>query len=66
MSQAIWSISSLVRYIKASLDRDMNLQSILIKGEVSNFTHHRSGHYYFTLKDNSSRISCQVECVREL
>ena len=58
MSQAIWSISSLVRYIKASLDRDMNLQSILIKGEVSNFTHHRSGHYYFTLKDNSSRISC--------
>ena len=33
MSQAIWSISSLVRYIKASLDRDMNLQSILIKGK---------------------------------
>lgn len=58
MSQAIWSISSLVRYIKSSLDHDMNLQSILIKGEVSNFTHHRSGHYYFTLKDNSSRISC--------
>lgn len=58
MSQAIWSISSLVRYIKSTLDHDMNLQSILIKGEVSNFTHHRSGHYYFTLKDNSSRISC--------
>lgn len=58
MSQSIWSISSLVRYIKASLDRDVNLQSILIKGEVSNFTHHRSGHYYFTLKDNNSRISC--------
>lgn len=58
MSQSIWSISSLVRYIKSSLDHDMNLQSILIKGEVSNFTNHRSGHYYFTLKDNSSRISC--------
>lgn len=50
MSQAIWSISSLVRYIKASLDRDMNLQSILIKGEVSNFTHHRQRSLLFYIK----------------
>lgn len=58
MSQMIWSISSLVKYIKNSLDNDQRIQSILIKGEVSNFTNHRSGHLYFTLKDASSRISC--------
>lgn len=45
------------RYLKLSLDDDPNLQSIYIKGEVSNFNHHRSGHMYFTLKDNDSRIS---------
>lgn len=58
MSQMIWSISSLVKYIKNSLDYDQRIQSILIKGEVSNFTNHRSGHLYFTLKDASCRISC--------
>ncbi len=58
MSQPVWSITNLVRYIKSALDHDMNLQSILIKGEISNFTHHCSGHYYFTLKDSNARISC--------
>ena len=58
MSQMIWSISTLVRYIKNSLDNDQKIQSILIKGEISNFTNHRSGHLYFTLKDANARISC--------
>lgn len=57
MSQ-IWSISSLVNYVKRSLDGDPLLNNILIKGEISNFTHHRSNHLYFTLKDDKSRISC--------
>lgn len=58
MRSTVWSISTLVRYIKSSLDNDLQLQNVLIKGEISNFTNHRSGHYYFTLKDSNSRISC--------
>ncbi len=58
MKQAIYSVSTLVRYLKASVDQDMRLQSILIKGEISNFTNHRSGHWYFTLKDAHARLSC--------
>lgn len=58
MKQAIYSVSTLVRYVKASIDQDVRVQSILIKGEISNFTNHRSGHWYFTLKDAGARISC--------
>lgn len=58
MKNAVFSVSSLTRYIKQVFDNDLNLQSILIKGEISNFTNHRSGHWYFTLKDAKSKISC--------
>lgn len=58
MSKPLYSVASLVKYIKGTLDHDMNLQSILVKGEVSNFTNHRSGHWYFSLKDNKAKISC--------
>lgn len=54
----MYSVRSLVKYIKGSLDHDIHLQSILVKGEVSNFTNHRSGHWYFSLKDNKAKISC--------
>lgn len=58
MSSQIYSVYHVVHYIKESLDHDMRLQSILIKGEISNFTNHRSGHWYFTLKDQKAKISC--------
>ena len=58
MSQNVYSVSALVHYIKQTLDNDIRIQSILIKGEISNFTNHRSGHWYFTLKDARSKISC--------
>lgn len=58
MKQQIYSVTNIVHYMKQTLDQDLRLQSILIKGEVSNFTNHRSGHWYFTLKDNKSKISC--------
>ena len=58
MSKVMYSVAGLVKYIKGSLDHDVNLQSILVKGEVSNFTNHRSGHWYFSLKDNKAKISC--------
>ncbi|MDD3923481.1 MAG: exodeoxyribonuclease VII large subunit [Erysipelotrichaceae bacterium] len=53
-----WTITRLVKYLKNKLDSDTFIQSIWILGEISNFTAHASGHFYFTLKDSGSRISC--------
>lgn len=58
MNPSMFTVSTLVHYLKQKIDADMNVQSVLIKGEISNFTNHRSGHWYFTLKDKKSRISC--------
>lgn len=52
------SVSTLVHYLKQKLDQDGHLQRITVQGEISNFTNHRSGHWYFTLKDDKARISC--------
>jgi len=52
------SVTSLLRYLKNKLDSDDNLQRIYVVGEISNFHRHNSGHLYFTLKDESSAISC--------
>lgn len=51
------SISQLTRYIKFKFDTDENLKRVYLKGEISNFKAHTRGHYYFTLKDESSRIN---------
>ena len=51
------SVTALTRYIKYKLDNDKNLQEIYLKGEISNFKAHTRGHYYFTLKDENSRIN---------
>ena len=58
MSQKIFSVYDVVHHVKQTLDYDYNLQSIYISGEISNFTNHRSGHWYFTLKDKRSKINC--------
>ena len=58
MRNPVWTISTLARYLKNSLDNDTHIQSILVNGEISNFTRHRSGHLYFSLKDQGARISC--------
>ena len=57
MEKRYLTVSALNRYLKAKIDSDEQLQKILIKGEVSNFKHHSSGHLYFTLKDETSRIN---------
>lgn len=54
----VLSIKDLNRYMKTKLESDDQLQNIWIRGEISNFTHHSSGHMYFTLKDADSRIKC--------
>jgi exodeoxyribonuclease VII large subunit len=52
----ILSIKDLNRYIKMKLEGDDRLQDVWVRGEISNFTHHSSGHMYFTLKDAESRL----------
>ncbi|MBJ8192400.1 exodeoxyribonuclease VII large subunit, partial [Bacillus cereus] len=54
--QRIYSIKDLNRYIRMKLESDQVLSDVWIRGEISNFTHHSSGHMYFTLKDEGSRI----------
>lgn len=51
------TISDLNRYIKAKFDMDTHLNHVYLKGEISNFKHHTRGHFYFTLKDENSRIA---------
>ena len=51
------TITQLSRYLKYKFDNDKNLNTVYIKGEISNFKAHTRGHYYFTLKDEGSRIN---------
>ncbi len=52
----IFSVATLTGYIKNRLEGDIYLQNVTVKGEISNFIAHRSGHWYFTLKDEESQI----------
>lgn len=54
------SVSALTKYIKYKFDQDPHLQSVLIKGELSNFKKHSSGHLYFNVKDINSVISAMM------
>lgn len=56
MNDKYLSITQINRYIKYKLDNDVNLQTVFLRGEISNFKNHTSGHFYFTLKDENSRI----------
>ncbi len=57
MNDKYITISSITKYIKYKIDNDINLQEVFIKGEISNFKAHSRGHFYFTLKDETSRIN---------
>ena len=52
----VLSVSQLNKYISFKIKEDRKLQGVMIKGEISNFTAHRSGHFYFTLKDGESTV----------
>lgn len=52
----ILSVTQINRYISFKFKDDKKLSGVMIKGEISNFTAHRSGHFYFTLKDKESSI----------
>jgi exodeoxyribonuclease VII large subunit len=54
--QQYLTITALTKYIKRKFDVDHHLQDVYVKGEISNFKRHSSGHMYFTLKDEKSRL----------
>ena len=57
MNDKYISVNQLTKYIKYKIDNDVNLNEVFLRGEISNFKAHSRGHFYFTLKDEKSRIS---------
>ena len=58
MSQTPYTVSELLQTIKINVESNPAFRGFWLKGEISNYTAHRSGHWYFTLKDEGARISC--------
>jgi len=52
------TVTELNTYIKGKFEKDEYLNNVFVKGEISNFKHHYTGHMYFTLKDENSLIKC--------
>ena len=57
-SESALTVGELGAYIKGLLESDRLLGAVTVKGEISNFVYHRSGHLYFTLKDEEGQIKC--------
>lgn len=58
MAQTVLSITQLNEYISGKIERDTVLNQIAVRGEISNYKQHFSGHHYFTLKDETSALQC--------
>ena len=52
------TVSEVNNYIKKILDNDFILNNLSVRGEISNLKYHSSGHVYFSLKDDNSKINC--------
>lgn len=57
MNKEYLTVTQLTKYIKYKIDNDVNLREVYLKGEISNFKAHTRGHFYFTIKDEGSRIN---------
>lgn len=57
-NEKIFTVTEVNNYIKYLMQNDALLSHLHVKGEISNYKHHTSGHIYFTLKDADSRIRC--------
>lgn len=59
MNKSVLSVTQINQYISNIINKDINLNAIYLSGEISNFVNHiKSGHFYFTLKDEKSSIKC--------
>ena len=56
----VYSVSDLNAYIRALLESNENLMDIWVSGEISNLSRPRSGHIYFTLKDETAALRCVI------
>lgn len=52
------TVTELNSYVKQKIGEDEYLNNVLVRGEISNFKNHYTGHLYFTLKDENSLIKC--------
>ena len=57
MNEKYLTVTAITRYLKAKFDADNNLKTVFLKGEISNFKAHTTGHLYFSLKDENSKIN---------
>ena len=57
MQDKYLTVSAINRYLKHKLDNDSNLFTVYLKGEVSNLKMHSTGHIYFSIKDETSKIN---------
>lgn len=51
------TVGAVTKYLKYKFDTDANLKQVFMKGEISNFKAHTSGHFYFSIKDETSKIN---------
>jgi len=58
MDTKVYSVSQINKYLKMVFDKNTFLYNISIRGEITNFKAHYTGHLYFTLKDETSSIKC--------
>lgn len=57
MNNKYLTVSAINRYLKAKFDSDDNLRVVFLKGEISNIKYHTTGHIYFSIKDETSKIN---------
>ena len=57
MNNKYLTVSAINRYLKAKFDNDENLRVVFLKGEISNIKYHTTGHIYFSIKDETSKIN---------
>lgn len=60
MEKKVLTVSLLNNYLKNLIEGDLVLNNIIVQGEVTNLTKHHTGHYYFSIKDENSKVSCMM------
>jgi exodeoxyribonuclease VII large subunit len=58
VDESLWTVGDLTSYIREMFEVDFRLQDVRVSGELSNFSEARSGHVYFTIKDQQAQLRC--------
>ena len=57
MNSKYLTVTAINKYLKSKFDNDENLRNVFLKGEISNIKYHTTGHIYFSIKDEFSKIN---------